>query len=346
MKIGIVSRFLPEKDGIAIYTENLVKNLKNIDVIKIGTLNSNAKYKLKFNLTYFYKKLRGIIKKEKLNVIHFQYIAPWYGKYSLNYPLIKALKIIKIPKIVTLHEVQYSNEGLKNKILEKIEKRVVKYANKIITHTDQQAEFINRKYNTNKAECIYMGVNIRRNNPKKGKNILFFGMMGKGKGLVDLINAKKYLPNYKLKIAGRPVTNDYKKKILKAKKNKEIELKFGWVSEKEKDSLYKWANIMVLPYRWAPYQSAVLHDALSYSIPVVVTKVGAVWEVVDKFKLGEITKPKNPNTLANSITKVFKDYSHYKKGIKQYRKEANWNEIGKKHLNLYKSLLKQRGFYS
>lgn len=338
MKIGMVSRFLPEKDGIAIYTENLVKNLKNTNIIKIGTLKSNAKYRLKFNSAYFCKKLKEIIKKERVELIHFQYIAPWYGKYSLNYPLVKALRTIKMPKIVTLHEVQYSNKGLKNKILERIEKKIVKYADKVITHTDQQAEFINKKYNINKAECVYMGVNIKKNKPEKGKNILFFGMMGKGKGIVDLINAKTHLPDYKLKIAGRPVTKDYKKRILKAAKNKDIDIKLGWVSEKEKDSLYKWANIVVLPYRWAPYQSAVLHDALSYSIPVVVTKIGAVWEIVDKFKAGTVIKPQKSREIVYGINTTLKNYNKYIKGIRNYQKKANWVNIGKKYVNIYKGI--------
>jgi len=37
-------------------------------------------------------------------------------------------------------------------------------------------------------------------------------MISEGKGVVDLINAKKYLPDYKLKITGRPVRKDYKKR--------------------------------------------------------------------------------------------------------------------------------------
>ena len=97
---------------------------------------------------------------------------------------------------------------------------------------------------------------------------------------------------------------------------------------------------MVLPYRWAPYQSAVLHDALSYSLPVVVTKVGAVWEIVDKFKCGVIAKSGNPESIAMGIKKLFLDYDHYRKGIEKYKKEANWLENGKKHIKLYETTLK------
>jgi len=131
--------------------------------------------------------------------------------------------------------------------------------------------------------------------------------------------AKDYLPDFNITIAGKPVTEQYKNQLETLAKDKEINLKFNWISEQQKDKLYKWANIVVLPYRWAPYQSAVLHDALSYSLPVVVTKTGAVWELVEEFKLGEIVQPNNPKKLAEGIKKVYSKYSSYAKGIIKYQ---------------------------
>jgi len=338
MKIGVVSKFLPEKDGIAIYTENLLNNFKG-SIIKIGNFSSKTDYRIKFDNFDFYEKINPIIKKEKIDLIHFQYIAAWYGKYALNYPFIRALKAIKIPKVVTLHEVQYDNKGIKNKILEIIEKKIVKYADKIIVHTPRQAEFINKKYKTDKAECIYMGVNIKENDPKKGKNILFFGMISEGKGVIDLIKAKKYLLDYKIKIAGRPVTKSYENKIISAAKEGDIELKLGWISEEGKDKLYRWANIIVLPYRWAPYQSAVLHDALSYGLSVVVTKVGAIWEIVNRFKCGVVAKKGDSQDIANSIKFCFENYNKYTLGVRKYQNIAKLKNSVVKHRELYNKLL-------
>lgn len=344
MKVGIVSRFLPEKDGIAIYSNNLVKNLRNlkVNVVRIGTLGSETEYKLNFASCNFYESVKKVIDNEGVDLIHFQYISPWYGRITLNYPLIRAIKKIKIPKIVTLHEVQYLDYDLKNKILALIEKKVVKYSDKIITHTDQQAEFINKKYSAKKAECIYMGVTVKKVNVKKGKNILFFGMMSEGKGVIDLINARKYLPNdVKMIIAGRPVAKEYEEKIRKAAKNTDVQLKLGWISEEEKDKLYRWANAVVLPYRWAPYQSAVLADAVSYGLPVVVTKVGAVWEIVDKFKIGNVVELNNAEKLAEAIKKVCENSEQYAYNLKSYQEESNWLYNAKKHLHLYESIIRR-----
>ena len=77
-------------------------------------------------------------------------------------------------------------------------------------------------------------------------------------------------------------------------------------------------------------------------IPVVVTKVGALWEVVDDFNLGEIIKPGSSKAVADGIRNTFKNYGKHKAGISRYRKEASWEESGRKHLRLYKLVLKKK----
>jgi glycosyltransferase involved in cell wall biosynthesis len=348
MKIGFMSKFLPEKDGIAIYSENLLKELRKLglDIVKIGTKGSKADYKLDFSSLNLRSELDKIIKKENLDLLHIQYIATWYGKYSFNLPIIKCLKL-PVPKILTLHEVQYDRktrtilEKVRLKLLQLIEKQLVRNSDKLIVHTLSQRSFVNKKYKTRKAECTFMGVSLNNMQFKKSKNVLFFGMMNYGKGIEYLIRAMKSLSDFNMKAYGRLVNKDYGRKLAKDSKDmKNVDLKMGWVSDKKKDELYRWANIVVLPYVWAPYQSAVLHDAISYGLPVVVTKTGAVWEIVDKFKLGSVVKPKDSKSIAKGIKDVFIGYSKYKKGLIRYREEANWVKVAKKHFEIYRGAVK------
>lgn len=346
MKIGFLSRLPPEKCGISIYSGNLVSELKksNLEIVTIGTKNSESDYKINFSSLNLKEKLERIIKKERINLLHIQYIAPFFGRYDLNYNIIRAFSI-KIPIITTLHEVQYSSKGLKNKILARIEKEIVKKSNIVIVHTPNQKRYIKEKYNKKNIECTYMGLYLKKEHPRKGKKILFFGILSHNKGIEYLISSMKYLKDYKLTIAGSigknvPIT--YKEKLIKkASINnlKNVKFDVGWVSEEKKAQYYKNADIIVLPYVWAPYQSAVLHDAFSYGIPVVVTKTGAVWEIVDLYKTGAVVKPKSPKAIAEGIKKVTGNYDKYKKGIRRYKKEANWKAVAAKHIYLYKKLI-------
>ncbi len=345
-----MSKFLPEKDGIAIYSNNLLdalnKNKANIETI--GTMEAKADFNLDFSSSSLKKKLAKIVKKERFDLIHIQYIAPWYNRF-LNLNLIKAMKAIraiKIPIVVTLHEVQYPRktcsikDKIKFKVLQYIEKKVVKNADRVIVHTPGQKTFLQRRYRARNVETVFMGVHPKKHAAKRGKNLLFFGMMNYGKGIEYLIRAMKHLPDYKLKIRGRAVTEDYKRRLMnEAKGIKNVDLKFGWVSEKDKDKLYKWASILVMPYTWAPYQSAVLHDALSYSIPVVVTKVGAVWEVVAQYSMGKVIKPKDSKQIAEAIKKVNQKHKTFVTNIKKYHKDAKWKNIGLKTMEQYKKTI-------
>ncbi len=346
MKIGLVSRFPPEKCGIAIYSQNLASKLNNLKckVIRIGTKNSDADYKIDLKSFTLKEKLKEIAEKEKLDLIHFQYIAAsqfYGGKKNLNLNFIRALKQ-DVPVVVTLHEVQQSKNSLRELVLSLLQEHILKRAGYVIAHTPGQKRFLEKEYKAHNVSCIYMGIQLKKEHTRNHKNILFFGMINKGKGVEYIIRAMEILKHCKLMIVGEIVDKKYGKdilKLIKESKNNNITSKFAWVSEESKEKYFRNADLVVFPYVWSPYQSAVLSDAVSYSLPVVVTKTGVIWELVEIFRFGEIVEPKNPRALVNAIRTVFNNYNKYKQGISKYRKAANWGAVAKEHIKLYKKLL-------
>jgi glycosyltransferase involved in cell wall biosynthesis len=344
LKIGLLSPFLPEKDGLAIYADNLLRNLgkRKKQVTTIGRKGSKADYIVNFRSLTLKKDLERIIKKEKLDLIHVQYVAAFFSKWLLNYNLISALEL-PVPTIVTLHEVQYSANGLRNSLLARIERGIIKHADRIIVHTPRQKRFLENKYGTRKVTLIYHGVRLN-SVPKKNnaKNLLCFGMISEGKGVKYLIKAMEYLPKFKLTIAGRFVNKKIKNEILQElkKPSSGINRDFGWISEKKKAEYFRNAGIVILPHTWAPYQSGILHNAVAWGLPVVATRTGALYEIVEMFKLGAIVPPRNPKSLAEGIRKISKNYKTYGKGIKRYRDAASWPEIAKQHWDLYEKISK------
>lgn len=345
MRIGMVSKFLPEKDGIAIYSENLCKELGKIcEVVKIGDINSkSADYRLNFRSFLLHQQIQRIIEKEKLDVLHIQYIAAYFGRHTLNLNLLQALSQ-KIPVVCTMHEVHYDYEGynfLRKTALAFLENEIVKKSDRIIVHTPQQKRFIERKYKANNVECIYHGLELIEAKSRKGKKILFFGKISRKKGLELLIKAMRMLPECQLTIAGSFVDKAHEKEIRKmTEKAENISCIFGWLSNEERWRLFKESDLLVLPYLQAQYQSGPLHNAVSAGIPVVVTRTGALYEMVEHFRFGEIVE-KSPEAIAEGIRKAMKNYERYRKGLEDYRKEANWKRVAEKHLELYERVRKK-----
>src|SRR3989338_1966215 len=342
MKVGFVCRFPPEKDGIGETYVHLVNELrKSITIITIGTRKSGSDYRINLESFSLKKKLAEIVRKESLDALHIQYIAPFYGKFTLNINLLNALNL-KIPIVTTLHEVQYSLNGLKKKILCAIEKRIIKKSDVITVHTPMQGEFLSKKYAAKNIECVYMGICQKELHPRRKNNILFFGILSKLKGLDYLIDAMKSLPECNLRIVcsmpdkSLAEYRDYLQGRINTEKISNIELvSREWFTQEEKHSHYQWADVVALPYVWGDYQSAVMTDAVAYGLPVIVTKVGAIWEMAERFKCGAIINTENSDEISNGIKLVFADYDKYRKGILEYRKVADWKSISKRYIQIY-----------
>ena len=343
MRIGFVSKFLPEKDGGAIYANHLCDNLP-CEVVRIGDIESEADYNVNLRSLSLGKELAKIIEKEKLDLIHVQYVpaGQYFGKYTINMSLVRAMKQ-KVPVILTFAEVHTKMSNIREIVLQLLQKVLAGRAGAVITHAPDQAAFLS-KYNKH-SHHVHMGLIPRPIKPRKDKNVLFFGMLGPGKGVEHLIKAMDELPEYNLRVAGSITHKPYEqvlKTAIEKSTNKKIIADFSWIVEETKNNYYDRSDIVVLPYVWSPSQSGVLHDALSYGKPSVVSDLGAIGEIVKEYETGVAIEPGKPAAIAEGIKKAFKHYEQYQQGIKNYQEQANWESIGKKHMTVYEEVLDER----
>ncbi|MBN1157026.1 glycosyltransferase family 4 protein [Candidatus Woesearchaeota archaeon] len=350
MRVGMISSYPPLKDSVArIYTYNLVKNCKT-NFVKIGSSGSRADYVINFKSFSLRRRIQEIIKKENLDILHIQYIAPLYGKFTFNLNLLPVYSL-GIPVVTTLHEVQFKMDGsiitnLRHAVLEFIEGNIVRKSSRLIVHTDVQKRFLVQKYKADNVEVVHTGLYPRKNIPKKSRSILFFGIISKGKGLEHLIEAMELLSDFRLTIAGSTPNSKSKQylerlkdKVSKSRAKGRIDIVSGeWISDKVKDKLYRQTSIVVIPYTWGPYNSGIVQDAAEYNIPVVITKVGAIFDVVKEYRTGEIIKPESPEQIAKGINAVYLNLASYREGIEKYRKMADWKQNGKNHIKIYESI--------
>ncbi len=360
IKVGMISKFPPEKSGTAKHTMLLTDALnKMCKVVRIGFGNSDCEYKIKFS-SNFIQDIKDIVEKEKLDVIHLQYTPS--GRYlgqenkitsigylksiMVNLKLAKLMSSLSIPTVSTIHDMHPSAKDLKQAITKWLEKKMALSSSAVVVHTMIQKDVI-ESYGA-KVACIHHGVTSLDRKPIRGKGILFLGLVSPTKGIGYLIEAMKYLPDFSLKIAGEPTDSKYAEKlerIVSTNNLSNVELSFGWVSEEDRDELYRKYNIFALPYTLTSRYivSGALHDAIAYRMPVVATDIGGMGEMVKKFKCGVAVKPFSVEELASGFRKVHKNYRTYLKGVDKYRKDASWVKIAEQHLKLYKDLINKGG---
>jgi len=352
-RIGLLSKFYPEFDTIGkIYCKYLLdiaKEKKDIEFITIGSQESYSRYRINMKSLFLAKEIKRIIKKEKIDLLHIQYIAPFYSKKLLNINLWQVYNL-KVPIITTMHEVQYPDKGgiygLKEKILGLTEGVIIKKSKKVTVHAPYQKKFLENKYHAHNIENIYTGIDPKKKPKRRGKNIIFFGMFSKNKGIDKLILAMKKLNDFSLTIGGSIPDNYAKncfrqfKGLIKEKNLKNVKIiAKPWVSDKEKCELFYKSDIVVIPYDWGPYNSGLVQDAAEYFLPHAVNKVGAIWEVTDKFKMGEVMRNNSPGEIVKTVLKIDKNYEKYKKGLKKYRNVTRWQNLKKQYYKIYKEVV-------
>ncbi len=141
--------------------------------------------------------------------------------------------------------------------------------------------------------------------------ILYFGIIRDYKGFDILLNAIAELKDsgldFHLLAGGECYGSD--EKYTQLISNLGISDYITWhnkyIPDSEVSNYFSAADVVALPYRTAS-QSGVTQIAYSYDLPVIVTKVGGLPEIVDEGQSGFTIEPENPKELANILREEFK----------------------------------------
>lgn len=157
-----------------------------------------------------------------------------------------------------------------------------------------------------------------RNNATKIK-LGFFGRVGSRKGTFDLIEAYASLPkhlkeNSELIIAGDGEVENAKNlvDILHLEQNVTF---LGWIDTKTRDTLLATIDIFVLPSYNEGLPMALL-EAMGWGLPVIVTPVGGIPELVISGQNGVIVLPGDIEMLSKTIQQLI-EYENYRLSLGQ-----------------------------
>lgn len=171
--------------------------------------------------------------------------------------------------------------------------------------------------------CAKLGI------PKNKKTILFFGFIRDYKGLDLLIRSVARLSeSHHLIIAGEVYGSfdKYQALINELGLQNRISLFTRYIDDAEVPLFFSAAQCCVLPYRSAT-QSGIVQIAYHYHLPVLVTDVGGLSEMVSGGQTGAIIPKAEPESIATVISDYF-DKGYYEamsQAIAGRRAEYSWH---------------------
>lgn len=166
------------------------------------------------------------------------------------------------------------------------------------------------------------------------KIVLYFGIIRDYKGFDILLRAVEALKDKTSDFHLLAVGECYgsREKYTDLISNLEIQDFITWhdqyIPDDEVSEFFSAADIAALPYRSAS-QSGVVQIAYNYDLPVIVTNVGGLPEIVEEGKSGITLPPEDPAILAEVICQILEsgrleEMSNY---IQEFKNKFSWDNF-------------------
>lgn len=168
--------------------------------------------------------------------------------------------------------------------------------------------------------------------------VLFFGYIREYKGLDVLLDAWPVIlasrPAARLVVAGDTgrLAPLRRQELRTQADGLGVVHRFEYVPFAEVAKYFAAANLLVMPYRHIS-QSGVLYLALSLSVPVVTTRVGALPEVLDDGESALLVPPESPADLSAAIIRLLADpglQDRLARGGRRVARDHSWPSIAER----------------
>lgn len=305
--------------GIESYILNLVKNIDDSSIdIKVLSL---GEWELTNRLRDF--RIRPIIFSDnRINPLTIVKIGEYLQKN--NFDLLVSQGVVsnayarmisigyKIPNLVTVHSTIDSD--YKNPITKNIYKLIdfagsFKTKKYIAVSEFIKSSLLKNKVKPNKIKVIYNGVDFDKPKPRQHRRLVVgsMGRLDQVKGFDILIKAFSLLDNkrLRLKIAGIGEELEQLSELAKALGVKNRVEFVGF--QKNVNDFLDSIDVYVQPSRSEGFGIAVV-EAMSRELPVVVTPVGSLGEIVDDKQTGIIAKKAEPKSVADALKFMVENY--------------------------------------
>ena len=284
-------------------------------------------------------KTGNLLRKEKPDIIVVRYWLPFMGPCLGTILRIakknKHSKVICIAYNIIPHEKRFADKSFTKYFIKPVD-AFITMSKKVLADlktftSTKPAKYVAHPLYDNFGEKIPKA-EARRNLglAAEEKIILFFGFIRKYKGLDILLDAmailKTTMPGVKLLVAGDYYGDPkiYEQQIDRLNIAGNLILRTGFIPDSEIKNYVCAADVVVQPYRHAT-QSGVTPLAYHFEVPMIVTNVGALAEMVPDGKAGLVAEP-NAISIAEKIIQYFKTgESHFLPYLIQEKKKYRWD---------------------
>lgn len=167
--------------------------------------------------------------------------------------------------------------------------------------------------------------------------LLFFGLIREYKGLDILLEAWERVrrDGLKLIVAGEFYDDKQKYEPLFARLGDSVILHDRFIPDEAVKHYFSAADALVLPYRTAT-QSGVTQIAYNFFLPMIVTNVGGLPEIVPDGRVGFVCEP-TVRSVADAIDRLYKDdaLAHFAANFPAERKRFSWSAMCDKIIEVY-----------
>lgn len=370
-RIVVIGPVYPYKGGISHYTSLLSKSLsKSFEVITVSYSMQYPKLLFRkpqkdydnksfevpetkfwintanpFNIIASARKIKSL----KPDLIVCQWWHPYFAPcYQILFNALKGIKRIFICHNVLPHERFPFDSFLVKGTLKKADGCIVHSS---LDEADLRALLPDKKINkhVHPTYNVFKMKNISREDARKElaieqneKVMLFFGFVRKYKGLKHLLNAMpdviQTYPDVKLYVVGDfgPDKSEYIDMISEKKLENNIVIKDGYVPDEEVEKYFAMADICVCPYESAT-QSGIVQIAFGFDMPVLVTNVGGLPEVVTNNKTGYVVEAERSDEIASALLDFYGNnrYQEFSNNVKNESDRFSWDRMSECIENLY-----------
>ncbi|MBN8704312.1 MAG: glycosyltransferase [Bacteroidetes bacterium] len=374
MKIAYLSTFFPFRGGIAQFNASLYRELEKTNEIQAFTFTRQYPDLLFPGQTQFvtdqdavdripairsldtinpvsWEKTAKIIRNQQPDLLLMKFWMPFFAP-SLGYVSGKVrkgkTKSIAILDNVIPHEKRPGDLALIRYYLNRVD-------GFIAMSKSVEYDLLSLKPDANfrlKAHPVYdhFPVSVDQETARKALNLpenkiilLFFGFIRDYKGLDLLIEAMPKLDDrFHLVIAGEVYGNfdKYQERIDKLGLNDRVSVFTRYISDPEVAQFFSAADLGVLPYKTAT-QSGIVQIAYHYDLPVLVTDVGGLTEMVTDGKTGVVIPSPDSQLIANGILAAFQENKNldlFRNEIRLKKPEMSWSGFAGTVLDLAKEI--------